>query len=170
MYSASCLLMHFDAGICACWKPVDYLHGTCQVSQCCYSYLTNKGWGNIAEKVHYMWELSQTLFEVSQYFAFFCIPDHSVSVYGVTTSSSHNSALHNPVNLLSSAPHSTWETWVVLLPIFILGAMTGSGWQEDQISWNNFMKMLKITTLLGYRSWGCLSALPMPKNLHRAGL
>lgn len=71
-------------------------------------------------------------FEFAQDSAFFCIPDSSVSVYCVTTSSSHNVPLHIPVNLFPSSPQYYLRNMrVVLLPVSVFGAMTGSGGQEE---------------------------------------
>lgn len=65
-------------------------------------------------------------FEFSQDSAFFCTPDSSVSVYCVTTSSSHNAPLHIPVNLLPSSQYYLRNTRVVLLLVSVF-AVTGFG-------------------------------------------
>lgn len=68
------------------------------------------------------------LFAFSQDSAFFCIPDSSVSVYCVTASSSHNAPLHIPVNVFPFLPqYYLINMRVVLLPISVFDAVTGSG-------------------------------------------
>lgn len=122
-------------------------------------YAHIKGWGQ------QRWERSLYLraqwnTEFSQDSAFFCIPDPSVSVYGVPTLSPHNASLPNPVNPFPSAPHGPWETWELFYSRFLYLVQ----WQDladrkikfHEIS--NSMKMLKITTCLEYRSWRGLSA------------
>lgn len=72
-------------------------------------------------------------FEFSQDSAFFCIPDSSVSVDRVTTSS-HNVPLHIPVNLFPSSPQYYLRNMrVVLFLVSVFGAITGSGGQEEQL-------------------------------------
>lgn len=96
----------------------------------------NKRWGNRGENIHYIWELSKTLFEFSQKSALFCIPDHmfqhimsllchlTIHLFTIQLIFFH---------LLLTAPekHQSCSS-----PNFCTWCNDRICWQEDQVSWN----------------------------------
>lgn len=104
-------------------------------------------------------------FKFSQDSAFFCTPDSSLSVYRVTTSSSHKAPLHIPVNLFPSSPQNYLRKMSCSTPSFCIWCndricLTGIAIAETDHTVpeyklvSNFMKMAQTTTWLAYRSCG----------------